>query len=127
MSCHPVIAMVMKSCFSFCYLQIMCGVDLCHQENVPISSKGQLLHGSSRRSTHGVWGVASEKVPNERYYSSETLRNHVFLSVGGFCNEFLNTSKYGIGHRRQRKQVRRYNDHIMYNKVRSYFYFEEDA
>ena len=105
--------MVMKSCFSFCYLQIMCGVDLCHQENVSISSKGQLLHGSSRRSTHGVWGVASEKVPNERYYSSETLRNHVFLNrlvskVIRWCHSVIamviNTPAAAVG-RRPKKMI----------------------
>ena len=62
--------MVMKSRFSFCYPQIVYGFDLYQQENVPISSKGRLLHGSSRRSTHGVY---PEKVPNERCYSSLEL------------------------------------------------------
>jgi hypothetical protein len=67
----------MKSRFSFCYPQIVCGFDLYQQENVPISSKGRLLHGSSRRSTHGVY---PEKVPNERCYSRITSRNRIFLN-----------------------------------------------
>ena len=66
-----------KSRFSFCYPQIVYGFDLYQQENVPISSKGRLLHGSSRRSTHGVY---PEKVPNERCYSRITSRNRIFLN-----------------------------------------------